>query len=93
MTNLLAPELVRLAMEATGSRTLSDLARALGLTSYAAPRNIRRWIEGETNPDYDATLRLLEAAGLLKRGGTQGGTSSGTQTTRTAPNSLAGVVH
>lgn len=61
-----APELVRLAMTATGSTTPTELARALRMSNYTAPRNIKRWLDGESQPEFDATLVLLGAAGLLR---------------------------
>lgn len=60
-----APELVTRAKERLGVKTDTDLARALGLKDYAAPQRIRRWRLGQNEPDYEATLLLLEAAGLL----------------------------
>jgi hypothetical protein len=60
-----APELVRAAMTATGTATPTQLARALRMPSYSAPRNISRWLESVSKPDYDSTLLLLQAAGYL----------------------------
>jgi len=59
------PDLVRAAMAATGTETATDLARTLRMTSYSAPRNIKRWLDGVAQPDFEATLLLLDAAGLL----------------------------
>lgn len=56
-------------MKAVGASKPADLARALGLDSYGSPRRVKRWLDGETEPDYEATLRLLDAVGLLKRDG------------------------
>ena len=60
-----APDLVRAAMVATSSATPTDLARNLKMSSYSAPRNVKRWLDGETQPDYESTLLLIGAAGLL----------------------------
>jgi hypothetical protein len=60
-----AAELVRAAMTATGSSSPTELARAIGLQGYSSPRNIKRWLDGENDPDFHATLQLLEAAGML----------------------------
>ena len=60
-----ADELVKLAMNRRGLEKPSDLARALGLSAYASPRRVVRWIEGENEPDYKATMALLELVGAL----------------------------
>jgi transcriptional regulator with XRE-family HTH domain len=52
-------------MERTGKATPTELARALRMTGYTAPRNITRWLNGDSSPDYDSTLALLAAAGML----------------------------
>lgn len=62
---LTAPDLVRAAMAATRADSPTALARALRMTSYSAPRNIKRWLNGIAQPDYEATLLLVRAAGLL----------------------------
>lgn len=63
---LIEPDaLVKAAMEAVGTSSPTELARAVGLTGYSDPRNITRWIEGENAPGYEATLLLLRAAGML----------------------------
>lgn len=63
-------ELLRLAMEAAGidpadPRRASKLAHALDLGGFNLPQRVRRWLDGETKPDYDATLALLRLAKLL----------------------------
>jgi hypothetical protein len=60
-----APELVKRAMKATGATTPTELARTLEMTSYSAPRNVQRWLDGVSAPEYESTLQLLAAAGLL----------------------------
>ncbi len=67
-TQIDAPDLVRLAMRRLGTESYADLARALGLSSYAAPKNIRRWLDGETKPGYESTLKLLDLVGALNEG-------------------------
>ena len=64
------PELVKRAMDATGSSTPTELARALKMTAYSAPRNIQRWLDGVSSPEYESTLQPLEAAGLLGQNST-----------------------
>lgn len=60
-----ADELVKLAMERIGSERPSDLARALRLEGYTSPRRVKRWLLGENEPDYSATLGLLGLVGAL----------------------------
>lgn len=62
-------ELVRAAMKATGASTSTQLAKALDLRGYSAPRNVKRWLEGVNDPDFESTLQLLDAAGWLTIGG------------------------
>jgi hypothetical protein len=63
---LSASELVRIVMEKTGARTPTELARTLRLTGYTAPRKITRWLNGDSAPDFENTIALLEAAGMLR---------------------------
>jgi hypothetical protein len=63
-------ELIRLAMEGAqiepdDSHASSKLSRALDLGAYSSPGRVRRWREGSSRPNYDATLALLRLAGLL----------------------------
>lgn len=60
-----APDLVRFVMQKTGLEKPSEIAKMLGLTSYSSPQRVTRWIAGENEPDFDATLALLAAAGWL----------------------------
>lgn len=53
-------------MKGVGVESPTDLARAIGLTDYSAPRNITRWLDGENAPGYEATILLLRAAGYLR---------------------------
>ena len=53
-------------MQATGSERPSDLARILGLDAYESPRRVKRWLDGSNEPDYEATLNLLELVGMLR---------------------------
>lgn len=61
-----ADELVTLAMEQLETTSDQVLARALGLTGYSAPARVRRWRRGENEPNFDATMQLLEIVGLLR---------------------------
>jgi hypothetical protein len=60
-----AAEFVRSVMEALDCDGPTELARALGLTSYAAPKRITRWLAGETTPDYASTMLMFEKVGWL----------------------------
>lgn len=62
-----ASELVLRAAKRLGVEGDAALATALGLVGYNAPSRVRRWRVGENEPDYSATLLLLEAAGLLRQ--------------------------
>jgi hypothetical protein len=44
----------------------ADLARALDLGAYASPRRVKRWLDGKNEPDYMATIALLELTGMLR---------------------------
>lgn len=35
------------------------------MSGYTAPRKITRWLNGDSSPDFENTLALLSAAGLL----------------------------
>lgn len=64
-------ELVRMAAKCRGIDPNSKsapaaLARELGYAAYNAPQKVKRWLKGENEPDYSATLELLELAGLLR---------------------------
>ena len=41
------------------------LARELGMSDYGAPRKIRDWVDDKFSPNYEATMLMLERAGLL----------------------------
>ena len=58
-------ELVRAVMEELGVEGPTALARELGMTDYGAPRKIRDWLDGKFSPNYEATVLMLERAGLL----------------------------
>ena len=60
-----ASELVRLAMERLECETPGELARKLGLQPYDSPKRVRRWLDGETAPDYEATMTILDRIGAL----------------------------
>ncbi len=53
-------------MERLDCETPADLARKLGLTAYESPKRVKRWLDGENEPDYKATMAILEALGLLR---------------------------
>lgn len=61
-----ASQLVRLVMERMKVETAGQVAAGLGLRGYGAPKKVSRWLSGENEPDYEATLLLLRAAGLLR---------------------------
>lgn len=52
-------------MEASGATTPTELARAIGMTGYSAPQRAKRWIDGSNEPDFEGTVLLLAAAGML----------------------------
>lgn len=52
-------------MELTDTSTPTELARALRMEGFWAPQNVTRWLKGSSKPDYDSTLALLAAAGML----------------------------
>lgn len=60
-----ADELVRAAMAASGADSARALARKLGLSGYDSPKRVERWLRGENSPGFDATIALLQLAGLL----------------------------
>lgn len=59
-------KLLELAIEACGSEI--QLAQRLGISEVsAATSSFGRWRRGDNKPDYDTTMKLLEAAGLLRQ--------------------------
>lgn len=58
-------DLVAAAEKALGVSGDTALAVALGFTDHHAPSRIARWRKGDAKPNYDATLTLLRAAGML----------------------------
>lgn len=58
-------ELVRLAMEKLEVTGYTALARKLELGLHG-DRRVKRWAEGENEPNYEETLTLLRAVGLLR---------------------------
>jgi DNA-binding transcriptional ArsR family regulator len=52
-------------MDAVGAKTATEFARALGL-DLNSPRTVRRWLDGHNEPDYQNTMKILRAAGMLK---------------------------
>lgn len=65
---LTAPELVAAAMKARAVDNPTDLAKAMGLGPWS-PQKIKRWLRGENEPSYEATIALLEVAGWLNTAG------------------------
>lgn len=63
--SLEAHDLVELAMKRSGAKGNTDLARMLDLGIHGDQR-VRRWRDGENEPDYEATMRLLELVGALR---------------------------
>jgi hypothetical protein len=65
---LTAPELVAAAMKALDVDNPTDLAKAMGLGPWS-PQKVKRWLRGENEPSYEATIALLEQAGWLRKSG------------------------
>lgn len=61
-----AEELVKRAMTALKAKNASQFAVALGLTGRNEERRVRSWVDGKAKPNYEGTLLLLDAAGLLR---------------------------
>jgi hypothetical protein len=59
-----ASDFVAQVMAALGADGPTDLSRKLGL-GESGPRRIKRWLEGVNEPDYEATMLMLERAGWL----------------------------
>lgn len=59
-------ELTQLAMTTFGYTKPAELAGRLGLTAYTSPRRVKRWIDGDADPDYAAAMALLEELGMLR---------------------------
>lgn len=64
-----ASDLVRLAMDRLDCETPGELARKLDLTPYDSPKRVRRWLDGENEPDYEATMTILDRIGALALNG------------------------
>lgn len=60
-----AHELVAGMIKSLGLTGPTPLARKAGL-SFSGPDNIRRWLKGDHDPDFESTMALLSAAGWLK---------------------------
>jgi len=58
-------QFVALVAEALKSESPTDLAKAIKLGGYNAPQRVRRWMDGDHAPDYEGTMLMLEAAGML----------------------------
>lgn len=52
-------------MEALHVENAPQLADALGMTKRNQERTVRRWVDDQNAPSYEATLKLLTAVGLL----------------------------
>lgn len=59
-----APEFVRRVMQALNCEGPTDLVRILDLGPHGYPR-VHRWLSGQNEPDYEATMLMLEKAGWL----------------------------
>lgn len=60
-------ELTALAWRAVGSPEKPvEFARALGLEGDSRAQRVKRWRSGENEPDYEGTIKMLAAAGLLR---------------------------
>lgn len=57
--------LVKRAMEELGAKNATELADKLGYTGRNEDRKVRNWVEGMSSPNFDGTVRLLRALGLL----------------------------
>lgn len=58
------PELVRAVMAQLGITRNVDLARELAL-DMNGPSRISKWLAGKSSPDYEATMKMLDACGWL----------------------------
>lgn len=58
-------ELARLAMKRCGYSTPSELAKRLDLGPYSSPRRVSRWLDGQTRPNYETTIALLDLVGAI----------------------------
>ena len=58
-------ELTGLAMNRCGFKKPGELAKRLGLGAYSSPRRISRWLDGETRPNYEATMAMLDLLGAI----------------------------
>ena len=52
-------------MERLDTESYTEFARKINLTSYEAPKRVRRWADGENDPDFEGTMLILEAVGWL----------------------------
>lgn len=60
-------ELIERVVKLTQASGDSDLARKLGMPAgYSSPQKIRRWRLGENEPDYQATIALLDLVGAIR---------------------------
>lgn len=69
VTEIRGRELVALAMYRLGAKGPTDLADKIGMGERRAPEKISRWLGGENEPSYPATLLLLKGAKLLRENG------------------------
>jgi hypothetical protein len=70
-------ELAAAAWAALAPKTDADFARRLGLTGDYRSKRVRRWLDGTNEPDYEGTVTMLRAAGLLREEAVAAVASSG----------------
>jgi len=63
--SLPADEFVEQVRLALGARNANDLTDKLGLGAARA-QTVRRWLKGENEPDYGATMLMLKRVGWLQ---------------------------
>jgi hypothetical protein len=62
---MLLVEAARTKIREAGQDGPRALARAIGLTGQDEDKRVQNWVNGDTAPNYDGTMRLLQLAGWL----------------------------
>jgi hypothetical protein len=62
-------QFVRAVMRKLGARGPKDLARKAQLDPWYVDKRIRNWLQGRNEPNFEATILLLQAAGWLDEDG------------------------
>lgn len=42
------------------------VCQEIGLTAYGSPRRVKRWLDGDSDPDYQGTMAILLRLGMLR---------------------------